>query len=366
MSTAPRHRLLFLIGQLSGGGYERQLWYMLRGMDRTRLRPGVIVWDRREEEPYREKITQLDVPVYELASKGYVGRVLELRQLVGRLRPEVLHSWSFYTGLFAWAAMLGRRGLVVSNIRSDYATERKRVGPLLGTLAAVLPQALLANNRVACEATQQSTWPKPRNVAFLPNAVDLNAFDPQPPSPSERLEIIGIGRLSAEKNWAMALRAVNQLNQDGFTQWRLSLVGSGPAEAELRSLADELGIAEQVTLLGFCDDVPELLRQAHVAVLTSRYEGSPNAALEAMAAARPLIATPAGDLPRMIEEGVSGWLVPLDDHLAVTNRLRYVAEHPEQAAEIGQRARESLAQTHGEAAVIAELLRIYAELGWRP
>jgi glycosyltransferase involved in cell wall biosynthesis len=89
-------------------------------------------------------------------------------------------------------------------------------------------------------------------------------------------------------------------------------VGDGPERPRLQRLSKELGVLEKVTFTGFVphSKVPEFLRKASVFVLPSRFEGLPNALLQAMAAALPCVATSVGGVPDVIKDGVNGILVP--------------------------------------------------------
>lgn len=366
MTTGPAHPLLYLVGQLTDGGYERQLWYLLDALDRARFRPGVIVWDRRPDEPYRARIAALDIPIYDLTAHSRLRRTLELRRLIRTLHPEVLHAWSFYTAPLATAALLGRPGLLVANIRSDYNVECRRVGRLALPLAVRGPRALIANSQPACEAMSAARWPRPRTIRYLPNAIRVADFPHREPTRGSTFEILGVGRLSTEKNWELALRALATLRTRSPRPWRLRFAGTGPCAPALRKMAQSLHIANHVEFLGFRDDVPELLASTHVAILTSRYEGSPNAVLEAMAAARPVIATRVGDVPTLIEDGHTGWITPPEDAQTLAARLLQMMDDPDRAAEMGRQARERVSTEHSPTAIANRLLQIYTELGWAP
>ena len=91
-------RILYLIGQLSTGGSERQLYNLLQAMDRERYRPGVIVWNFREEDFYVSKIRALGVRLVFFDNHlTKIGKLTFLRAMVGRDKPEVIHSYSFFT-----------------------------------------------------------------------------------------------------------------------------------------------------------------------------------------------------------------------------------------------------------------------------
>ena len=103
---------------------------------------------------------------------------------------------------------------------------------------------------------------------------------------------------------------------------RLEFAGSGPAEDELRTQCRELGVAEKVTFLGWQQDLESVFRRWDVFCLPSLEEGFGLAALEAMASGLPVIATSVGGLPEIVEDGVTGCLVPPSDPRALAASLR--------------------------------------------
>ena len=98
-------RILFLVGQLGPGGLERQLYYLLRSMDRERFQPAVVVWNFSREDVYVSRIGALRVPIYALPEGSRISKLAELTQLVRRLNPEIVHSYTFFTNFAAyWSA----------------------------------------------------------------------------------------------------------------------------------------------------------------------------------------------------------------------------------------------------------------------
>jgi glycosyltransferase involved in cell wall biosynthesis len=128
-----------------------------------------------------------------------------------------------------------------------------------------------------------------------------------------------VGRLVAVKGHDVLLRAFAPLAGE-LPQAGLALIGAGPEEDSLRQLAQELGIAEQVAFCGWRSDAPALLAAFDACVFPSRQEGFGLAIAEAMAAARPVIATAVGGVPEVL--GDQALLVPADDTVALTRALR--------------------------------------------
>src|SRR5262245_24300455 len=114
-------RLLYLTGQLRRGGQERQLCYLLQGMDRERYRPAVAVWSFREVDEYVPEIRALGVPIYSLGStRSIPAKLIAFRRLVAHLKPEVVHSYCFWTNFAACCSTLSTESLSIGSIRNDF------------------------------------------------------------------------------------------------------------------------------------------------------------------------------------------------------------------------------------------------------
>src|SRR5215510_3329269 len=129
-------RILYLVGQLTPGGLERQLCYLLQAMDRVRYRPAVAVWNFAEADVYVPQIRALDVPIYTFPNMSSAAKLGALRRLVRQLEPEVVHSCTFFTNFAAYWGVRDTRAVAVGSVRGDFTLDKKGSGPLLGRLSA--------------------------------------------------------------------------------------------------------------------------------------------------------------------------------------------------------------------------------------
>jgi glycosyltransferase involved in cell wall biosynthesis len=194
-------------------------------------------------------------------------------------------------------------------------------------------------------------------LVLIPNGVDLIRFNPDRYDRARCRKALGIGsddfvigtvaRLAPEKNLAYLLRAVEVLVKTvGQRTPRIKIVIAGPdrgSKAELRAETKRLKIADRVKFIGPRSDVPEVLRAFDVFAITSITEGTPFAVLEAMAMGLPVVATPVGSVPEIIDG--NGYLVSLLDPLDATSALIDLWEHPQLKIRYGNRSRR-LAQKH--------------------
>src|SRR5262245_34842131 len=140
-------RVLYLVGQLGLGGLERQLFYLIRSMDRGRYKPAVAVWRHSSDDHYVQEILALDVPVVPLGNHlTQSAKLSALRSLVSSVRPEVIHSYTFYTNFAAWWAARGTATIPIGSIRNNFILDRRETGKVLGRLSGRWPHAQICNS----------------------------------------------------------------------------------------------------------------------------------------------------------------------------------------------------------------------------
>ncbi|MBU6300147.1 MAG: glycosyltransferase [Verrucomicrobia bacterium] len=179
-------------------------------------------------------------------------------------------------------------------------------------------------------------------------------------------------RLIEKKGLDLSLRAFARLHRD-YPAARLVIAGEGPLQTGLEALARELGIQDAVAFRGFLDEagLRAEMQRAHLFLHPSRtgsdgnQEGVPNSMLEAMATGLPVLATHHGGIPEAVTDGVSGLLVPENDGPALTAALRRLIDDPDLARRLGTAGCASVRETFSSAARVADLERIYAEVGSR-
>jgi glycosyltransferase involved in cell wall biosynthesis len=359
-------RFLYLIGQLSPGGSERQLVYLLEQLKRRQYSPHVVVWHYCEDDPYVAKIRALDVPLHALPYTGArVDKMLALRRLVWRLRPEVVHSYSAFTNVATWWATLGMGAVPIGALRSDIFFEEQESGVLLGRLNMHWPRSQIFNNAKAMEmARQHRRFFVPRHLFVILNGIDLQLFRAAPLPLEGPVCLVGVGSLLPVKRWDRLVRAAAQLRQQGLT-FRVRIIGDGPLRRALQQEVQRLGLATVVELPGYSDDVPGELAAATFTVHLAAAEGCPNAVMEAMACGRAVVAMAAGDVPALVEDGKMGFIVPQDDEARLVHCLATLITDRQLCRRMGEAGRRKAEQAFGLERLVAETLAAYRVAGWR-
>ncbi|MFW8595352.1 glycosyltransferase [Cribrihabitans neustonicus] len=185
------------------------------------------------------------------------------------------------------------------------------------------------------------------------------------PLPEGPLRLASVGRFVEQKGQMVLIRAMAELVR-GVPQAHLALIGDGPMRGELEAAIAEEGLQAHVTLTGWLPEaeVRAELARAHALVMPSFAEGLPVAVMEAMAAARPVIATYIAGAPELVQPGRTGWLVPAGDAEALAEAMRDLSQTPAETLEAMARAgRARVLERHNisiEAAKLAALFRAAA------
>ncbi len=284
---------------------------------------------------------------------------------------DVLHTHKF--GSNVWGALLkGRMGspaFVAHEHTWAFDGNRKRVlldRELIGRRA----DAFVAVSALDRERMVEAEGVPAAKVRMITNGIP----DPPPPSGRDVRAELGIepgapllgavAALRPQKALDVAIRALAELAPE-FPAARLAVAGGDggfPAErGRLEAVAAELGVAERVMLLGERDDVPDLLEAFDLAVLSSDFEGSPLSVMEYMAAGLPVVATAVGGVPDVVEDGVTGVLVPPQDPAALAAAIAALLRDPERAA-MGEAGAERRRRLFSVAATTREVESLYEKL----
>ncbi len=192
---------------------------------------------------------------------------------------------------------------------------------------------------------------QPDKVIKIYNGIELDQYQPHPGSRekirkefliSEEEFLVGTaGRLVYEKGIEFLIRSVQKVLKT-FPKTKFLLVGDGPLKMKLENLARELGIMEYCIFSGFRDDIPEILSSLDLFVLPSILEGHPIVILEAMAMAKPIVASDINGVREQIENGRTGVLVPRGDPQALAEAINQMLKERIEANKLGMEARKQV------------------------
>jgi len=283
-------------------------------------------------------------------------------------RPDILHTHHNWTGILG--ALIGRltRVPIIINATGTTYTRYSLPVRLIKRMAMSLAHVHVFVSEAARDAFggTRRFREKGRVIhngvcaeAVMAQAKNASAIRRELGLASDRRVVGTIGRLKEVKDQSTLLRAIFKLAESGKAA-QLALVGTGPMEAALRKEAETLGIGESVLFLG---DLPRetvygFLHAIDLYAMASTAEGLSGALLEAMAARRPVVVTDIPSFREVVEDGVTGVLVPRRDPDAMARAISRMLSNEDEADRMGQRAQETVRRDFR----LDETVGVYEEL----
>ncbi|MCB9060670.1 MAG: glycosyltransferase [Halobacteriovoraceae bacterium] len=191
------------------------------------------------------------------------------------------------------------------------------------------------------------------------NAIDLNKFSPI----ENHNEIFTIGnavRLTDQKGLDLLLKSLKILKDKGI-KFKAKIAGTGELEKDLKQLSNDLGLTEQVSFLGFIEDIPSFMRSIDLLAFSSRYEGAARTILEAMACNVPVVAFNTSSMSEMIESNKTGLLVKAFDQIEYAHRLQQMINDKFLRDQIVKNARQYVLQNFDQSIVYKKWVGIIFE-----
>ncbi len=224
---------------------------------------------------------------------------------------------------------------------------------------------IITNTNSIKEAYLKYGWFTPEFIHVIYNGVevpegldtvDLHQLYDLPP---DSKVIISAGRLDHQKGFDLLVRTA-RLAKEQKLNWSFLIVGKGKLHKELEKMASEEGVEDIFKLAGFSSEVPVLLRSADVFVLPSRYEGMPNALLEAMAVGKASVATKVNGAPELIEDHKSGFLSETENYRELFDHIKEILENEKLKSEIEKRAKARVSEMFSIDQMINRLESLFA------
>lgn len=349
---AARSDVLFVLSCLHVGGSERKIARMANRLREDGMAVGLVLLNG----PYTlESTVRRDVPLHKLERRGKFSprAVWSLRRMIARQRPATVVAVNLYQALYVACAtlLMSRRPRTVALVNTS--TFRKS-----GFMKRLYQTVLSRFDHVVHGSQNQRAFWRTGAVSDDHSSVIYNGVDSATFEPTVALEagkrlraslgvkpgglLLGtVGRLAPEKNQAVLLDTVRRLRVANVDA-HLAIAGGGPLRARLERRAAELEIADRVHFIGEVEDVRPVLSAIDVFVLPSvAVESFSNAALEAMAMARPVILSDIGGAREMIDDGVEGYVVsPTELAARLPALIAALYAEPRKRLQMGRAARE--------------------------
>jgi glycosyltransferase involved in cell wall biosynthesis len=332
-------KIAYFIDHLRGDGTQRALTQLVRGLGKRGHDQTVFCLNNSYDEVVLHELrsTPADVRVVGKTALACGYGLLSTRRWLAQEKFDAVVTMLFAADvigrLLAWSSGVP---LIVSSLRARNVNYY-RVQRWLVQATMKLAHAVVVNSSHTREFAIGEEGVQTDRIFFIPNGVHAEDYtgtvDPgflrKELGLGENVRLLGtLGRLTEQKGIDVLLGALSLLRSQDVS---LVIVGIGEQETKLRILAGRLNLESRVHFVGYRRDVPKLLRAFDIYVHPARFEGMPNAVLEAMAAARPIVASSIDGIRELIEDGVHGWLVPPGDPVGLAKAIEEAFNDPKEA-----------------------------------
>ncbi len=324
------------------GGIETHVETVVRALGDAGHPAAVILHRQYDASPVRKRYEAAGLEVH------VAGGATALPALFGKLQPSIIHTHGYKAGIFGrpLARLMGIP--VISTFHAgERGTGRMRLYQRADEWTSLLAPRLAVSTQIAESLPFGATVM--RNFVTLPVQPRREPSDPR---------FVFAGRLSHEKGPDLFCALAERFAGQG----KFEMHGEGQMRAEL-----EARFGEAVDFCGFAPAIAPVLAHTTALVMTSRREGLPMIALEAMAAGVPVIAPATGGLTGLINDGRNGFLFEPEDEASMEAAMeRFLALDDDARRSVGEAARRTIRQTYSAQAVLPDLLAAYAAAGWKP
>jgi glycosyltransferase involved in cell wall biosynthesis len=366
-----RQRVLYVIGQLGVGGAEKQLYYLVRDLDRRRYEPEVVSLSLGGY--WAQAMREEGINVIELERKKNVelARLLKLLRVMLRFKPAIVHTY------LSSANSYGRIAAALSGVPIRITSERTYILPDSRFIRFMDSELSRFTDAIICNTRANVRFLRKNHRLHSEIMTIYNGIQPLSPNVLERdrlradfglgpedLLVGTIGNLTPPKNHHFLLKVASQLLQRSHLKKRIRfvIIGGGVLEDELRALARSLGIESRVLFAGQLENAVDYLPAFDLFIMTSHYEGLSNAIMEGMLCELPCVVTDVGGNRELVTQGETGYVVRAGDHLAFADRIAELMDDASLRRAMGTRGAKRILNDFSLEQMVGETELKYEEL----
>lgn len=358
-------KILFAVPNLWDGGAQRVISVIASELAERGHDVSILLFHRHEKEyAIHPKVNLISLrnSYKEYNQMAPIARLAFIRRYLKEFQPDV--AVGFLAGGYAvYLASIGMQFPKIASARVDpkLLLEGKGISAAVNRFWFKHADAVVLQTNRQKEHAKNTKW---KHKVVIANPISdaalccpLHDYD----RPCRR--IVMVGRLALQKNYAMMLRAMQRIHEQ-YPDMILDIYGTGQLENDLLQQIREKNLEQCVTLRGWTSNSLGEYSKSDIYVMTSDYEGMPNALMEALAMGLPCISTDCDTGPEdLITDGENGFLIDVNDDVALASRILEIAAMlPEQRAAIGQRAHETLASKFNCHAITGQWENLFREL----
>ncbi|MBW2594462.1 MAG: glycosyltransferase family 4 protein [Deltaproteobacteria bacterium] len=377
--------ILFVIDGLEFGGGERTFLQLIQGLPCERYAIHVAT---SPEGDFFKILTGMgiDVVPLDLRKRVSVNNIKKLSGIIRKRKIDIVHSQGGRSDFYARIAArrLKPKIKIVNTVAMpvkgyDVSALRKGAYRFFDWVSERYADRFIVVSEVLKETLLNSYRIPPDKVIKIYNGIELNEYRPNGKEVrsqksevrrefglSKDAPVIGaIGRMVWQKGFEYLIECIPEIVRT-YPDAKILIVGDGPLRERLGALSEELGVRDNVIFAGFRSDIKEILSAVDLLVVPSLLEGFPMVTLEAMAMAKPIVATNIDGITEQITDGIDGILVSPRDPSTLAKAVIRVLNDNELVRTMGLSARERVEQDFSVEKMVAETEKVYMSLHYCP
>lgn len=336
-------RVLHLVSEKSWRGGEQQVAYLIEELQRQNI--GCYVACRRNT-PFETYCQKQQVPYLALpfANEFDVVTALQIKQYCQQQQIDVVHAHSGHShAISVWAHLLGNKRPIVLSRRVDFPVKDNALSKLKYNYKGI--------RRIICVSDKikevvSRSLKHPELCVTVYSGIDMSRFANSARNhklhseyklPPHQKLVGNVSAIAPHKDYFTFVDTAALLLQQR-TDITFFIIGDGPLREQVETYVQEKGLQDHVVFTGFRKDVPQLMPELDVLLVTSETEGLGTTILDAFSCRTPVVATAAGGIPEMVEHGQTGLLAPIKDAQALAASVQQVLNDEELREHLVQNA----------------------------
>lgn len=335
-------KFMFVVPSLSKGGAERVVSVLASGLADKGYNVTILRYFKTEADYQVSKNVNIITLSQNEADYDKMSKFVlfaKMYKIFKKYNPDYIIPFLRKVNIQVAIASLGYFRRIVYTVRVSPYLNSGIYGKIHEFLINHTNKTIVQNN----EQKEYYSKCAQKRIYVLPNPVDERFLNVERKTVDEKeFRIVSLGRLEKQKNFSMLIKAF-----EGFARNKenvfLDIYGEGVERENLQVLINELALNDIVTLRGRSNDIPSVYKNASLYVMSSNYEGMPNALLEAMAVGLPCISTDCKTGPKeMIKNKSNGLIVPVDNEDKMLNALNFMYNNKKLASKMGKNAQKDV------------------------
>ena len=343
------------------GGAEKQALILIKLLVERGIDVCLINW-------YGEKIDQRNLKFiidnsfrYHPLSGNYLKKLRNFRKILLHEEISIIVSYLTLSNFVSGICKIFNKNIrIIGGIRNEKLPFYKFYFEKL--IHNYLNDATVFNN-FSGKAKFEKRGFNPEKVYVIQNAIDHTNQQPEFKKTDDDIVIVSVGRFVKQKDYKTALRSFSKVvERNKHKNFEYYIVGYGPLENEVRTLAEQLKIDQKIRIFINPPDINSILKSSDIFLSTSLFEGVSNSIMEAMVAGLPVVATNVGDNSYLIKDGYNGFLVPCKNVDTIVDKLEYLSESVEIRKEFGKNSLEIIETDFSKVKLLNSYLNLFAKL----